>query len=201
MLIEQERSMEVEEFKMDVAITAADLEALLKSSEGKEHSKLYKRRKKKKNKTTQGEISRLEELQDELELWKNPKVGAEKKSKKLTKLFKEAKSECSCASTSLNTATKKKEYGAMTQVRRQNIEELMELLFGIIRSAYHGGDMEGNSCRMLARLGADMITKIKKELKSIPCSERKASDEDIDCFFDGITVVLQCFDWMAHFCY
>ena len=109
MLIEQERSMEVEEFKMDVAITAADLEAFLKSSEGKEHSKLYKRRKKKKNKMTQGEISRLEELQDELELWKNPKVEAEKESKKLTKLLKEAKSERSGASTSLNTATKKKD--------------------------------------------------------------------------------------------
>ena len=132
MLIKQERSMEVEEFKMDVAITAANLEAFLKSSEGKEHSKLYKRRKKKKNKTTQGEISRLEELQDGLELWKNPKVEAEKESKKLTKLLKEAKSERSGASTSLNTATKKKGYGAMTQVRRQNIEELMELLFGII---------------------------------------------------------------------
>ena len=61
--------------------------------------------------------------------------------------------------------------------------------------------MEGNSCRMLARLGADVITEINKELKSIPRSERKASDEEIDCFFDGITVVLQCFDWMAHFCY
>ena len=79
----------------------------------------------------------------------------------------------------------------MTQVRRQKIEELMELLFGIIRSTYHGGDMEGSSCRMLARLGADVITEINKELKSIPRSEQKASDEEIDCFFDGITVVLQ----------
>ena len=90
-----------------MAITAADLEAFLKSSEGKEHSKLYKRRKKKKNKMTQGEISRLEELQDEIEFWKNPKVEAEKESKKLTKLLKEAKSERSGASTLLNTATKK----------------------------------------------------------------------------------------------
>ena len=61
--------------------------------------------------------------------------------------------------------------------------------------------MEGNSCRMLARLGADVITETNKELKSIPRSERKSSDEEIDCFFDGITFVLQCFDWMAQFCY
>jgi hypothetical protein len=47
---------------------------------------------------------------------------------------------------------KSKSYGAMTQAIRQEVDGLLADTFHILRSSYHGGDMEGNHCRRLVRL-------------------------------------------------
>ena len=127
-------------------------------------------------------------------------IKAEKK--RLTDdIHKKAKALKAKASKSLNDAIKKKEYGAMTQSRRQYIEQELEKEFQVVRSSYHGGDLEGNQCRQFARVADEAIDHIKKLLEDIPVGERKAKDEEIDHFSNGVKVLLQCMDYMMHYCY
>jgi len=46
---------------------------------------------------------------------------------------------------------KKNECGALTQavLVRQQIEQLLEEMYNMLRSSYHGGDFEGNHCQKL----------------------------------------------------
>ena len=63
----------------------------------------------------------------------------------------------------------KKYFGALDQTVRQEIEHMLEQVHKIIRSAYHGGDYEGNHCRKFMRK-ADPVMKdmIQSLLIGIP---------------------------------
>jgi len=73
---------------------------------------------------------------------------------------------------------KKKEHGAMSQPIRQRIEELLQELYNIVRSAYHGGDFEGNHCRKLIRRANEVMDSIQQLLLDIPPEDRSDGCDD-----------------------
>ena len=117
------------------------------------------------------------------------------------KAYKEAVKATSAANTELNKIVAKKEYGATTQSVRQRIEERLKQELHIFRSAYHGGDMEGNQARNLIQQAEEAMKIVAEELKSPKTVNRKALDDEIDRFCRGCKIVLQCFNLMTHYCY
>lgn len=110
-----------------------------------------------------------------------------------------AKSKATSALAKVNRISKMKEYNATTQPIRQRVEERLQRKHYVYRSSYHGGDLEGNQCRRLIRDAVDAVNTIKEELKTV--EYRKATDPEINEFFKGVTILLQCFDLMSSLCY
>ena len=70
-------------------------------------------------------------------------------------------------------------------------------------SKYHGGKMEGPSCRRLARLtvARDAMKLAAEIAKEVPEKEREASDEEIDKYTAACCRLLQLNGMMISLCY
>lgn len=75
--------------------------------------------------------------------------------------------------------SKKKEHGALSQEIRQRIDQMLQELYNIIRSAYHGGDFEGNHCRKFIRNADTVMDSIQELLLATPPEDRAASNDEI----------------------
>jgi hypothetical protein len=94
-------------------------------------------------------------------------------------------------------------YGAMSQSLRQEVDGLLADTFHILRSSYHGGDMEGNHCRKLMRLADDAVDAIVALLISVPRIARApgCSDDEIHRYCGAFKRLFQYFDILSHYCY
>lgn len=97
---------------------------------------------------------------------------------------------------------KKKIHGALSQAVRQRIEELLERVYNIIRSAYHGGDFEGNHCRKFLRKANEVMNSIEGLLLAIPQSDRAdgCDDDEIQRCCCAFKRLFQHFDLLVHYC-
>lgn len=101
----------------------------------------------------------------------------------------------------IKSTMKKKEHGAMSQVVRQRIEQMLEDLYKIIRSAYHGGDFEGNHCRKWMRLARSVMDSIELVLLNVPAENRAAGcdDNEIRKCCQAYKRLFQHFDLLIHY--
>ena len=74
----------------------------------------------------------------------------------------------------IKTIEKKKVHGALSQKVQQQVEELLQQVHRIVRSAYHGGDFEGNHCRKFICNADKVMDSIEALLLSIPDDDRAA---------------------------
>ena len=98
---------------------------------------------------------------------------------------------------------KSKSYGAMTQAIRQEVDGLLADTFHILRSSYHGGDMEGNHCRRLVRLADKAMEAIQALLLSVPRNQRAlgCTDNEIIKYCTAYKRLFQYFDLLSSYCY
>jgi len=98
---------------------------------------------------------------------------------------------------------KQKEYGALSQPIRQRIEELLQELCNIVRSAYHGGDFEGNHCRKLIRQADQVMDSIQQLLLDIPPEDRSdgCDDAEIQRYCAAYKRLFKYFDALVHYCH
>ena len=115
----------------------------------------------------------------------------------------DAKKEFGKAAASARRLEKKKEYGAMSQGLRQQVDGLLGDLFHILRSSYHGGDMEGNYCRKLIRLADSVMDSVEVLLVSVPPEDRApgCDDDEINERCAAFKRLFQYFDILSHYCY
>ena len=95
---------------------------------------------------------------------------------------------------------KKKKHGALSQPIRQRIEEMLQSVYQIIRSAYHGGDFEGNHCRKFMRNARGVMDSIQQLLLDTPADDRAADDDEIRHHCAAFKRLFQCFDLLIHHC-
>ena len=100
----------------------------------------------------------------------------------------------------VNTLLKNKEYGALSQPVRQRMEAMLESVYKIVRSAYHGGDFEGNHCRKFIRNAEKVMDDIQALLLEIPQEDRAADDYEIVRYCYAFQRLFQYFDLLIHFC-
>ena len=110
-----------------------------------------------------------------------------------------AKSKAASTLANVNRISKMKECNATTQPICQRVEERLQSEHYVYRSSCHGGDLEGNQCRRLMNDAVGAVNAIKEELKT--AQDRKATDGEIDEYFKGVVILLQCFDLMSSLCY
>jgi len=102
----------------------------------------------------------------------------------------------------IKTIVKKKENGALSQEIRQSVEEMLEEVYRIIRSAYHGGDFEGNHCRKWMRQADSVMDSIETILLSVPRENRArgCDDAEIHRCCRSYKRLFQYFDALMHYC-
>jgi len=83
------------------------------------------------------------------------------------------------AKADVKAISSQKEHGALAQQIRQKIKEMLQLVYNILRSAYHGGDFEGNHCRKFIRKANNVMDSIEAILLEVPADNRAADDEEI----------------------
>ena len=117
--------------------------------------------------------------------------------------YKVCKKEYGKAAAEARKLEKGKQYGAMTQPLRQEIDGLLAELFNILRSSYHGGDYEGNYCRKLVRLGDETMAAVESLLLTVPRAQRAAgcSDEEVKRYCQAFKRLFQYFDLLSSYCY
>ena len=118
-------------------------------------------------------------------------------------LHKAAKKAFGKAAAACRKLEQHKDYGAMTQARRQQIDSLLADIFNIRRSSYHGGDMEGNYARRLMKLAEEAMEAIQQLLLDIPRDERApgCTDDEIRTYCGAFRGIFQYMDVLSHFCY
>ena len=96
-----------------------------------------------------------------------------------------------------------KENGFMVQPLWQEIDACLVEVFHILRSSYHGGDMEGNHCRRLARRAVDAIDALQNIMLKVPQGEQApgCTDKEIEDFCAAVKCMLQYFNLLSHYCY
>ena len=104
------------------------------------------------------------------------------------------------AKAEVKAVSKKKEHGALSQQVRQDIEDMLQLVYSILRSAYHGGDFEGNHCRKFIRKSNNVMDSIETILLQVPEANRAADDEEIRKCCRAHKRLFQCFDALVHCC-
>ena len=103
------------------------------------------------------------------------------------------------AARKVTTIETKKEYGALSQEVRQRIEQMLQDVYQIIRSAYHGGDFEGNHCRKFLRRANEVMDSIQVLLLEIPQTDRDADDDEIRRYCRGYKRLFQYMDLLVHY--
>ena len=130
--------------------------------------------------------------------------------RRVTEMVKEAEASYKAAKRAFGKAAAaaqkmegKKVYGAMSQALRQQVDELLAELFNILRSSYHGGDMEGNYCRKLIRLADDTMDAIESLLLTVPRNQRApgCTDAEVEQYCAAYKRLLQYFDLLSSYCY
>ena len=110
-------------------------------------------------------------------------------------------SEKKATTKALRMIEKKKQYGALSQPVCQRMEEMLQRVHKIVRSAYHGGDFEGNHCRKFMR-NADkqVMNDIQQLLLGVPLNDRAADNEEISKYCKAFKRLFQYFDLLIHYC-
>ena len=128
---------------------------------------------------------------------------AEAALKQITAEYKKAKELFGKAAASARKLEKTKQYGALSQTLRQQIDGLLAELFNILRSAYHGGDMEGNYCRKLMRLAEEAMDQVENLLLTVPQMQRApgCSNDEINKYCRAFKRMFQYMDVLSHSCY
>ena len=96
---------------------------------------------------------------------------------------------------------KKREHGALSQPIRQSIEELLQRAYNMLRSAYDGGDFEGNHCRKFIRQANQVMDDIESLLLDVPRADRSCDDKEIRKCCRCYKRLFQCFDALIHHCH
>jgi len=98
---------------------------------------------------------------------------------------------------------KKKEHGALSQEVRQRIEQMLEEVCKIIRSAYHGGDFEGNHCRKFMRNADSAMNAIQSLLLDMPEADRAVGCDDNEILMccDAFKRLFKHVDGLTHCCH
>ena len=112
----------------------------------------------------------------------------------------EAKDELGAASAAARKLEKNKAHGALTRATRQKIDGLLAL-YNIKRSSYHGGDMEGNSCRRLIRNAGEVMTAIESALLLVPRADRAkgCDDNEIGRYCQSYCRLFKYMDMISHY--
>lgn len=93
---------------------------------------------------------------------------------------------------------KLKVHGALTQATRQVIKEMLQDIYHIFCSAYHGGDMEGNYCRKFMSIADEILDDIEDKLIEVNLA---VEDDEIRKYFKGFKRMLQYMDLLSFYCY
>mgnify|MGYP000204837613 CR=1 FL=1 len=110
------------------------------------------------------------------------------------------KKKLDAAKRKVKAVCKKKEHGALSQPVRQRLEELLQRTHNIVRSAYHGGDFEGNHCRKFMRNADAVMDSIEGLLLDVPEVDRSADNEEIRRHCCAFKRLFQHFDALIHCC-
>ena len=103
--------------------------------------------------------------------------------------------------------TNNKAYGKYHQDLWLSIERMLKAEFNVYCSAYHGGDLEGNQCRLLVSEAPHIMKRIKDlllaHIHSLPPAERVkvATPEEVERYCAGFERLFQYMDLIAHYCY
>jgi hypothetical protein len=103
--------------------------------------------------------------------------------------------------------TNNKAYGKYHQDLWLSIERMLKAEFNVYCSAYHGGDLEGNQCRLLVSEAPRIMKRIKDlllaHILSLPPAERVkvATPEEVELHCAGFARLFQYMDLIAHYCY
>jgi hypothetical protein len=100
-----------------------------------------------------------------------------------------------------------KAYGKYHQDLWLSIERMLKAEFNVYCSAYHGGDLEGNQCRLLVSEAPRIMKRIKAlllaHIHSLPPAEqvKVATPEEVERYCAGFERLFQYMDLIAHYCY
>ena len=117
------------------------------------------------------------------------------------KEYKALKKELTSLQQKEKEVVKDKKHGALTQQVRQDLESMLQRLYHIVRSAYHGGDFEGNHCRKWVSNAHSVMESIEVLLLGIPSEERAADDQEIQKYCKAFKRLFQYFDALIHYCH
>lgn len=123
---------------------------------------------------------------------------AKKVKAKHQAVYDEAKSAQVEAATKVSKLEDQKEYGALTQGLRQDVEEMLQEVYFIMRSSYHGGDMEGNYCRKFMAAADDVMDDILGKLVEFTTT---VSEEEIRHYGGAFKRMLQYFNLLSYYAY
>ena len=121
--------------------------------------------------------------------------------------LKDAKEALSEAATHLKALEINPRYGKTTQELWMSIQNILQKDYNVSPSSYHGGDMEGNQCRILMKRAPEIICRVKELLlqhrAAAVVSARAciASAEEIELFCNGFQHIFQHMDLLSHYCY
>jgi len=120
-----------------------------------------------------------------------------------TSAYKSAKKDFGAAAAACRKLEKNKDYGALTQDLRQDVDALLADLIHVLRAAYHGGDMVGPHCRKLMRCAGEAMDALLALLISVPREQRAAGcdDDEVTKYCEAFKRLFQYFDVLSHYCY
>jgi len=137
--------------------------------------------------------------QKELKPIKDELKAAKEEIKVMFDQYKESKEELTSLSTKLKKALDS--IGALDKDLLQRIKDRFEKELGVVDSSYHGGDMEGRSCRRLAEfdIAEKAMAIVREESKRITTAD--ADDLEIDQYTGAFARLLQLTGMMISLCY
>jgi len=120
----------------------------------------------------------------------------------LESAYKDYAKDKTAAAKTKKAVEKKKECGALSQEVRQRTESMLEEACKTLRSAYHGGDFEGNHCRKLMRQADSVMDSIQELLLGMPEADRAVGcdDDEVQKHCGAFKRLFQHMDGAIHCC-